>query len=220
MVELGEFFAMRWERNIGSVGIGALIVFIAVVIIAGIVASVLISISSKLESQSLSTGIQTTYEVSTGLKISDIEGHNTSGLIDKLIIMITPRAGSRPIDLSFTFLELSNGSIKCIFNYTSANWVNSTSGVSDLFAANAFPSVASQFGLIILRDYDGSCLQNNPLITEGDLIGVTVNTTACFHGIGPNTDIFGLLVPEIGAGGPIAFKTPPTFAETIFRFTP
>ncbi len=211
---------MYLKKDTGSIGIGGLVIFIAVVIIAGIAASVLISISSSLQSQSMSTGFQTTSEVSTSLRVTDIEGHNTSGSIDKLLIAVTPRAGSTTIDFSHTFLELSNASIKCIFNYTSGYWVDMTAGVDNLFNINAFPVSASRYGLIVLRDEDGSCTQNNPLITAGDMIGITINTAACFNGIGPNTRINGLIVPEVGAGAVVAFQTPTTYAEEIFRLQP
>ena len=105
---------MYLKKDTGSIGISELIIFIAVILVAGIAASVFIAISSTLETRSLSTGFQTTSEVSTALKVTDIEGHNTSGLIDKLLIAVTPRAGSTTIDFSTTFLELSNASIKCI----------------------------------------------------------------------------------------------------------
>ena len=211
---------MYLKKDTGSIGISELIIFIAVILVAGIAASVFIAISSTLETRSLSTGFQTTSEVSTALKVTDIEGHNTSGLIDKLLIAVTPRAGSTTIDFSTTFLELSNASIKCIFNYTSGYWVDMTAGVDNLFSINAFPASASQYGLIVLRDQDGSCTQDNPLITAGDMIGITINTTACFNGMGPNTRINGLIVPEIGAGAVVTFQTPTTYAEEIFRLQP
>ena len=92
----------------GAIGIGAMIVFIAMVLIAGIAAYVILSTGSQLEIKSGVTGSQTIKEVSTGLKISTIEGHNTSGLIDKIVIIITPRAGSPDIDLDGSLIELSN----------------------------------------------------------------------------------------------------------------
>ena len=43
------------KKDVGSIGIGAMIVFIAMVLVAGIAASVLIQTSTTLESQAMAT---------------------------------------------------------------------------------------------------------------------------------------------------------------------
>ena len=83
----------------GSIGIGAMIVFISMVLVAGIAASVLIQTSTNLESKALATGRETTAEVSSGLSVTKIIGSNSSGSIQYLAIIIRPRAGSADIDL-------------------------------------------------------------------------------------------------------------------------
>jgi flagellin FlaB len=147
-----------------------MIVFIAMVLIAGIAAYVILSTGSQLEIKSGATGTQTIQEVSTGLKISTIEGHNTSGLIDKIVIIITPRAGSPDIDLDGTLIELSNTQQKYVLTYSSAYWVNGKSGLEYLFDADAFSSVASEFGIIVLKDDDSSRNQNMSVINRGDSV--------------------------------------------------
>ena len=82
------------KKEVGSIGIGAMIVFIAMVLVAGIAASVLIQTSTRLEMQALKTGQETTAEVASGIKVEAIEGYNSSGSITKLCIEITSRAGS------------------------------------------------------------------------------------------------------------------------------
>jgi flagellin FlaB len=188
-----------------------MIVFIAMVLIAGIAAYVILSTGSQLEIKSGATGTQTIKEVSTGLKISTVEGHNTSGLIDKIVIIITPRAGSPDIDLDGTLIELSNTVQKCVLTYSSTYWVNGKSGLEDLFDADAFSSVASEFGIIVLKDDDSSCNQNTPVINRGDSVMLAVNTTAIFNGIAENVNIQGNIIPEEGAWGIIQFRTPSSF---------
>ena len=65
-------------KEIGAIGIGAMIVFIALVLIAGVSASVLIQTAGKLEIKSMDSGRKTTTDVATGLNIIDIEGQLTS----------------------------------------------------------------------------------------------------------------------------------------------
>ena len=109
------------RQDFGAIGIGAMIVFIAMVLVAGIAASVLIQTSTKLESQAMTTGEQTTAEVATGLAVFDVEGHvnTTASRIDRLVILVRPRAGSAEIDLSETVIELSDSNIKLVLTYAS-----------------------------------------------------------------------------------------------------
>ena len=199
----------------GALGIGAMIIFIAMVLVAGIVAYVILSTGSLLENQSSSTGTQTIKEVSTGFKVSTIQGHNTSGLIDKIVIIVTPRAGSLEIDLSAVLIELSNGEQKNVLEYSSAYWVDGTTGLDDLFDADAFSSASSQYGIIVLIDDDGSCSQNTPVINRGDSVMLALNTTAVFNGIGENVNIMGNVIPEDGAWSIIEFRTPSSFVNPI-----
>jgi flagellin FlaB len=192
-----------------------MIVFIAMVLVAGIAAYMLLSTSSQLQNKSSMTGGQTMKEASTGLKIISIEGHNTSGLIDKMLIDITTRPGSQDVDLRPTLLEFSNGSAKCIVKYSATYWINGKSGSTDLFGEHAFSPVASEFGLIVIKDEDNSCLATSPVINNGDSVVIAVNTTACFHGIEQNINIQGYIIPENGAWGIINFRTPSSFPNPI-----
>ena len=118
------------KSAIGSIGLGALIVFIAVVLIAGIAASVLIQTSTTLEIQVSTTSHETSSEVGTGLEICSIEGYAASGAdISKLIIMVKPRPGSEDINLNYAYIELSDSNKKVILNY-STSFVRSSVTIS------------------------------------------------------------------------------------------
>ena len=54
-----------------SIGIGAMIVFIAMVLVAGIAASVIIQTMNSMEQQAMRAGQETTEEVSTGISVFD-----------------------------------------------------------------------------------------------------------------------------------------------------
>ncbi len=66
------------ENDLGDMGIGAMIVFIAMVLVAGIAASVLIQTANRLEIQAMKTGQETTEEVATGIGVEDITGQKGS----------------------------------------------------------------------------------------------------------------------------------------------
>jgi flagellin FlaB len=205
---------LRRGQN-AALGIGSMIIFIAMVLIAGIVAYVIISTGSLLETQSGSTGSQTIKEVSSGLKVSTIQGHNTAGLIDKVIILITLRAGSPEIDLTSVLIELSDSNQKNIIEYSSSYWVDGTAGLDSLFEVDAFSSVASEFGAIVINDDDSSCSQMTPVINRGDSVMLAINTTATLGGISENENIIGNIIPEEGAWAIIQFRTPSSFVKPI-----
>ena len=215
---------MLRKKDVGSIGIGAMIVFIAMVLVAGIAASVLIQTSTKLESQAMRTGQETTQEVSTGMAVFDIKGYAPdSGNIDQLVITVRPRAGSADIDIAEVFLELSNTDYKVIMNYDTAaavNWNDSSSGVDDVFGVACFPAAANRFGIMVLEDADGSCTETNQVINRGDKVLLCVDTTQSFSatgGINERTDIWGMACPEQGSPGIISFTTPAMKDTNIYE---
>ncbi|KYK30750.1 MAG: hypothetical protein AYK22_02995 [Thermoplasmatales archaeon SG8-52-3] len=206
------------KENKGSIGIGAMIVFIAMVLVAGIAASVLIQTSTTLESRALATGRETTVEVSTGVHVVGISGNNSSGVIQHLAIMIRTRAGSEEIDLAQTVIEISNSSTKNFLTYDDstcilADWINGT-----IFNDSNYPADATHFTVIVLEDADGSCSSpNSAVINSGDYVILGVNTQQCFNGLTPRQDIWGLVIPEDGSPGVIHFRCPSSFTEDVIE---
>ena len=211
---------MLKEDDLGDMGIGAMIVFIAMVLVAGIAASVLIQTANKLEIQAMVTGQQTTNEVSSGLAVVDIEGQNTGGYISELTITLRARAGSGDIDLGQTIVEISDGTTKTLLTYdpTAAQFylINDENG--SVFGTGAWDMTNEQFGILVLQDEDSSMSASNPVLNRGDLAMICINTDACFNGTGldPRDDIYGLVSPEQGASGVFAFRVPSSLTETVY----
>lgn len=215
-------------NDFASIGIGGLIIFIAIVLIAGVAASVLVQTSTTLESQASSTGSETTSEVSTGLSVFSIEGYAETGAdISKLAIMIRPFAGSEEIDLSHSHLELSDKNKKVILNY-STSYFSKPNGLDDVFSASVFPddnwayehpsnTDGTQFGLLILEDIDNSITSTNPVMNRGDKVYLCINTTGVFNNIAENSDIWGQVVTEEGPPGIIKFRTPYTYINNVME---
>jgi archaeal flagellin FlaB len=192
-----------------------MIIFIAMVLVAGIAAFILISTSSQLEIRSTTTGSQTISDVSTGVKISNIQGHATANKIDKMVISITPRPGSQSVGVDHLLIELANSTVKCILQYSSTNWADIRSGSQDIYSLSVYSNASSEFGIIVVKDSDSSCSQNLPVINSGDSVMLSVNMTTIFNGTSGNVNILGNIMPEEGAWSIIKFRTPSSLSDPI-----
>jgi flagellin FlaB len=100
----------------GQIGIGTLIIFIAMVLVAAVAAAVLIQTSGVLQQDAMSTGREASKEVSSNLQIQQIEGFrskytdtNMSSSIDALKLTIGLNAASEPVDINQVVITVSDG---------------------------------------------------------------------------------------------------------------
>lgn len=95
-------------------GIGTLIVFIAMILVAAVAAGVLIQTSSSLQSKSLDIGKTTTNEVAKNLDIIQVFADVESiGVIRNMtyVLRLSPGTDSINLDNLFANLQLSNRTI-------------------------------------------------------------------------------------------------------------
>ena len=208
------------QNNVAAIGIGSMIIFISFILVAGFAASILTQTSTDLEMQALRTGQDTTVAVSSGIKIEGIEGYNQSGLITKLAIEVSVRAGSPDVDLENTIIEISDSDVKKILEFGGASQhANATDLNGDVLGNGKF-GTATTFGVNVLQDADESCSSSTPIINFGDHVFIGINSALTFStnsGIEPRTDIFGMIVCEDGAPGIIGFQTPSAYSEDIIE---
>jgi flagellin FlaB len=217
---MGKITKKLKADDIGDMGIGAMIVFIAMVLVAGIAASVLIQTANRLEIQAMQTGQETIGEVSTGLGVTAITGHRTDDAddnLDYMTISIQPRSGSYSIDLGQTYIELSNSDIKVVLMYENDEFHDTEDINGDFFATTLFDDLNSvEFGVIVLEDADGSLSAATPVINKGDQVMLTINLDSVFTtGLTERTEVTGLIQPEDGAPGVFSFTTPASFAANL-----
>jgi len=103
----------------GQVGIGTLIVFIAMVLVAAIAAGVLINTAGLLQAQAQQTGAETSAEVSDVLQVGKVVGSDTATVDEQIAILnasVRLAAGSEPINVSKASYTVEAGSQTTVVN--------------------------------------------------------------------------------------------------------
>ncbi len=203
-----------------AIGIGTMIIFIAMILVAGIAASVMMQTMNGLQSQAMSTGSETMNDVSSGLKISHVSALADSDSIDALCCLVSPIAASQDIDLSSAVLQMSDGDSSMVLSCNSS--VFCVGIVGDLFSSVNLSNLSSaEFGLIVLSDSDGSCSSDHPVINDQDRVAILVNTNKTFNGgIEKRSSIEMTLSPAQGIAASMRLSTPSVFVDRVIQLYP
>ena len=165
-------------------GIGTLIVFIAMVLVAAIAAGVLINTAGLLQAQAQSTGEETTAQVSdrlavgeavafdTGTNTTGSPSYDDTGKLDKINISMRLAAGADPINLSQASYTIeTDGSAKVI------NGKNNTNGPVTFHQKQGFDEKP-----LILAD------QDDLMVVEFTLNSTDDNPKKGINGVTPIED--------------------------------
>ena len=213
-------------------GIGVLIIFIALVLVAAVAASVLIHTAGILQQRAQSTGTSTISQVSTGLVVNSIVGYDSaspaeSGGIKYLAIMISDNTGGNPVDLGNTTLTLTINGVTSVLVYNSSVFVNmASSGSNNLFGVSQWGLLSSahhdptSFGVLGISDPQRALNSAYPVITPGAQVAIMVNVTNTFgSNLTQNTQVTGQLTPETGVATTINFVAPEAFNTNAITLT-
>lgn len=183
-----------------DIGISTLILFIAIVIMASLVATVLMDTTGLFTKKAVQTGKETKAQVTTGIKVISVSGKMTDDGITRINMTIEPIAESGAIDLDTMITKIStagNPSVILRYNRTSNSYSDGFFNISRW----------------IRIDGDASDRMNDPYIESGDLIEISTDTTADVSDFSPNTEVVITLMLETGFDSGIEFRTPLSYVS-------
>ncbi|MCF2239832.1 flagellin [Halobacterium salinarum] len=126
-----EFITDEDER--GQVGIGTLIVFIAMVLVAAIAAGVLINTAGYLQSKGSATGEEASAQVSNRINIVSAYGNVNSEKVDYVNLTVRQAAGADNINLSKSTIQWIGPDKATTLTYSS----NSPSSLGENFTTES-----------------------------------------------------------------------------------
>jgi flagellin FlaB len=150
------------KDNQADVGIGTLIVFIAMILVAAVAAAVLIQTSGVLQQKAQQTGKEATSEVASNMKISSVVGttDGSNSYTQELNITLELAAGGSSIDFSKVVIKYINESSTKVLNLA-------TTGTP-------IKADATHFNYTEVRTGSGN---PNYVLQSGDLAIVTLDLT-------------------------------------------
>ena len=193
------------KNNSGDVGVGTLIIFISMVLVAAVAAAVLIYTTGALQQKATKTSKEATQQISSNIIVDQVLGNRTdttgavNDSIQSLIIRIKPDVGTTSIDLRQVIITIMDKDYKYDLNYSSSG-----SG-SRVFTATS------------VRDEDGSFNTSTPVLNSGDLAAITISPDAISPVTLPTRKTIWLsLNQELGQAVNLEITTPNSYG--VYRY--
>ena len=199
-----------WKKNKkeeGEMGIGTLIIFIAMIIVAAVASTVLIQTAYQLQQQAEETGNLAIQDVSTGFKIIHVGGivnnpNASTPAISIIEIKVGLLAGSPAIDMNNVLIEITDGNKDVTLNYTAD---------SVRVLGNAtITGNGTEFTAKILRDMPPTNWNTQKVVTQGDVVMLEINATAAGLDLTPQAQASLQIIPRHGVPTYAQFMVPST----------
>jgi archaeal flagellin FlaB len=157
-----------------EMGMGTLIIFIAMILVAAVAAAVLITTTSSLQNKALDTGRSTTQEVGTSIQIIEMYGENGNDTtLEAFVTTLKLSAGSDPIRFADLLLTFSLSNISGDYTYDSAvNCSNRSSFNSSTGYGLEYSIVGpdNRVGYLTRGDVVRVCLESPREVGESELL--------------------------------------------------
>lgn len=198
-----KFVKMRNDKR-AEMGVGTMIIFIAMVLVAAVAASVLISTANTVREQAQSTGDQAINNVASGFIVQDVIGQvnkTNYQYIDNVTIYVRLAAGSPQINMNNVMISL-------LSDTTNLYQSMSTSISDETYIAEVEKSISG-------NTWDDGSMTTSHVVGQGDLIKITVSNAGGALGIGFNQLGVIKIMPAYGQLSLITFTTSEAFTPGI-----
>jgi len=196
---------MRENEN-AEMGVGTLIVFIAMIIVAAVAATVLISTAFQMQQQAEHTGEIALADVATGFKIVNVAGdrNNADSFADSIIntlqIKVGLLAGSPSINVSDVLIEITDGATD-----VTLSWNNSYGAWGSQADADSFESRP-------LRDMAPlNVTASSALMTSGDIALFYIDCNSTGLALTTQTTFSAKIIPKHGIPTLVEGTTPAVY---------
>ncbi|WP_312909757.1 archaellin/type IV pilin N-terminal domain-containing protein [Natronosalvus caseinilyticus] len=184
----------------GQVGIGTLIVFIAMVLVAAIAAGVLINTAGSLQSQASDTGTETQQAVANQIEVVHAYGvidQNTDHVSD-VNLVVKKSAGSDVIDMTSLTVQYTSTTTSETLEYVTGDTASDTAFVTEGLA--------------------GTATEGESLTETSDRVEVSLAVSAIegteSDGLAPGSSATVELVDQSGAKFSYGITVPATFSDS------
>ncbi|WP_267641786.1 archaellin/type IV pilin N-terminal domain-containing protein [Haloarchaeobius amylolyticus] len=179
----------------GQVGIGTLIIFIAMVLVAAVAAGVLINTAGLLESTASDTGQDAQSEVSNQISVVSASGTVGGNNVTGLNFTVMKSAGSGDIDLGDATVEYSTEDVSKTLTFA-----DGAAAGADTFAVTNIDDLSTQLSatsndIVLSNSSDRVVIQISPS-SIGDELQEGEDATVRFVDQSGATTIYGVNVPD------------------------
>jgi archaeal flagellin FlaB len=160
-----------------EMGMGTLIIFIAMILVAAVAAAVLITTTGSLQNKALDTGRSTTQEVGTSLQIIEIyaeDGSNTT--LEEFTVTLKLSAGSDPIRFSDLLMTLALSDDSADLQYSNVTDCGNISTTNSSFygIVYAITGPDNREGYLTRGDVARLCFESPREVGESELIRLSI----------------------------------------------
>lgn len=194
-----KFVKMKNDKR-AEMGVGTMIIFIAMVLVAAVAASVLISTANTVREQAQNTGNQAINNVASGFAVQDVTGVVLDNKeIKNLTIRLRLQAGSPNINMNNVMIVYTSGDTSKILSMTTGVAPDSSS-----YAANK-----------TLDSAQAPWETQNYVVSQGDLITIDICNDAGDLALSYSKAVNIKIIPAYGAASEISFLTPTYYSSTF-----
>ena len=182
-------------------GVGTMIIFIAMILVSAVAASVLIGTANKVREQAQNTGEQAINNVASGFVVQDVTGtvKDDYSSITDLTIQLRLQAGSPSINMDLVSITIVSGSYNKLLTFVAGSGIAHGGAVAGRsYSANTTGATATW-------------IVDNHVVKQGDLISATIAGLTFGHSQSATIKI----VPAYGTSTLVNFVTPSYYSTKL-----